>query len=387
MRPARALAAALAIHLVIVAVAAIGTPTPAPDFDRYYQIATGQGRPYIDYQVEHPIGTLLLFKTLAGLSGSRTRFALAIVGVNAIADAAIVAALFWGWGLVAALSFAVLVLPILDLLLNRIDLWSTACAAVAVTAWRRDRPYVMVVAAALGGAFKLWPLAFLTLAVVGRRRHPIGPLVLGTLVLATTGLVWLGVAGWRGLYEVVTFRGATGWQIESVVGSILHAAGSPSMRLESGSWRIGTSRGAVSILMFLIAAPVYVWSIWQGARRDRIGAGWLAGVSALLACSALLSAQFAGWLVPGAAIAWAEGDRRLARWAAAAVLLTGIFWKWYWAVLQHFTPILLLVVARNVVLIVLAVTAVRSLAAPSAIEPDLKADLPRVAVVERPERG
>jgi len=30
-----------------------------------YQIASGTGRPYVDYEVEHPVGTLLVFKALA----------------------------------------------------------------------------------------------------------------------------------------------------------------------------------------------------------------------------------------------------------------------------------------------------------------------------------
>ena len=44
---------------------------PAGDFDRYYEIGSSAGRPYVDYQVEHPIGTLLVFKALARLPGGR----------------------------------------------------------------------------------------------------------------------------------------------------------------------------------------------------------------------------------------------------------------------------------------------------------------------------
>lgn len=386
IRSRRALAAVVAIHAVVASIAALGAATPAPDFDRYYEIATTRGRPYLDFQVEHPIGTLLTFKALAASAGTRPRFALAVIAVNVAADAVVLGALVWGWGVAAAVAFGILVLPILDLLFNRIDLWSTACATVAAAAWQRDRPNVTAIGAVLGGAFKLWPLAFLVLLACPRRRGAgsIRPILVGFGVFVAVLAAWIGVAGLRGVYEVVTFRGATGWQIESIVGSLLHFAGASSIRLESGSWRIGRTHGAVSIALFLLAAPAYLWSIWRGARADRLGAGWLAGVASLLVCSALISAQFAGWLVPGAAIAWSQKDRRLAGWAASAVVLTGIFWKWYWAVLQDFPPLVAVVVVRNAVLVGLAVAGLRMLAR-SAVESNLQSNLSGVAVVERPE--
>jgi uncharacterized membrane protein len=79
--------------------------------------------------------------------------------------------------------------------------------------------------------------------------------VAGVLAAAAA---WL--AGANSLMQVVTFRGAQGWQIESVVGSLIHLRGSETVRLESGAWRIGTTTGAVSIAMFLAAAPMCLWS-------------------------------------------------------------------------------------------------------------------------------
>ena len=40
----------------------------------YYEIASASGRPYVDYQVEHPIGTLLVFKLIAKAAGTRSSF-------------------------------------------------------------------------------------------------------------------------------------------------------------------------------------------------------------------------------------------------------------------------------------------------------------------------
>ena len=77
---------------------------------------------------------------------------------------------------------------------------------------------------------------------------------------------------------------------------------------------------------------------WRGARSNRMGAGWLAGVSALLLLSALLSAQFVIWLVPGAAIAWTDGNKRSAIVAAMVVLFTQIFYSFYMSVINGTMP-------------------------------------------------
>jgi hypothetical protein len=160
--------------------------------------------------------------------------------------------------------------------------------------------------------------------------------------------------------QVLTFRGAQGWQIESVVGSLIHLRGSETLRLESGAWRIGATTGAVSIAMFLAAAPMCLWSSWRGFRTNRPGSGWLAAVAALLLLSALLSAQYVIWLTPAAGIAWAEGDRRSVGIAALAVLLTQAFWSYYDLVIAG-APAALLVVVRNVVLALLLVSALLGL--------------------------
>ena len=86
------LAIALVIHATIGTRSFINSPEKRDDFNRYYAIASAPGRPYVDYQVEHPIGTLLVFKLLAGLGG-RATFGYGVVALNALGDALIVAAL------------------------------------------------------------------------------------------------------------------------------------------------------------------------------------------------------------------------------------------------------------------------------------------------------
>ncbi len=361
----KVLVAALALHLLLVANAIRQSSEPQFDFDRYWKIASTPGTPYRDFQVEHPIGTLLLFRTLAATTGSRNGFALSVVVINAVADMTIIAALIWAWGPAAGGAFALMLLPIAALLFNRLDLWSMAAGTVAVAAWKRERNILAGASLALGAAFKLWPLMFgvLFAATWWRRRsvRSLASLMAVAVVSSVLLVVWWILAGWHGMYEVLTFRGATGWQIESTVGSVIHLVTRSPIRLEQDSWRIGTLIGPVTILMFVIAMPICFWSVWRGGTRGRVGVGWLAGVSALLLLSALLSAQFAGWLLPGAAIAWVEGNRRPAALASLAAALTGLFMAMYGSVINGTLGALGLVVLRNVVLAMLCVSALVAL--------------------------
>ena len=357
------LIAVLAVHAVAFALSVRESARPAGDFDRYYEIGSSAGRPYVDFQVEHPIATLLVFRSAAGLSGGRARFGLAIVVLDAIADAIIVGALCWGWGIAAAVYGAAALVPVLGLFFNRVDPWSTASAIVAVAAWRKQRPILLGGALALGTAFKLWPLVLGALLVVPwRGRRSIAALTAFGATAALLGGVTLAIAGAGGVMQVLTFRGATGWQIESLVGSLMHLLGAGTMRLESGSLRIGSTSALTSIAMFALAAPICLWSSWRGARSDRIGAGWLASVSALLLLSALFSAQFVIWLAPAGAIAWAQGDRTLGVLTLLVIVMTQIMWSAYVGVQAGDLSALLTVVARNIMLAALAVSAIVSLA-------------------------
>lgn len=360
--PIRILIVALLIHAVVFTISAVTSPEPAGDFDRYYEIGSTAGRPYVDYQVEHPIATLLAFKSLAQLPHGRASFGLGVVLLDLLGDVIIIASLVWGWGVIAAAYFALAVIPVLGLFFNRIDAWSTAAAILAVVGWRRQQPVLLGMALAAGGAFKLWPLVLTPLLVVPwRDRRSLVALAafLATAAALAGAAVW--IAGVNGVVQVLTFRGATGWQIESLMGSIVHLAGSPTLRMESGSWRIGATSGPVSIAMFLAAAPICFWSSWRGARLNRVGAGWLASVSALMLLSALLSAQFVIWLAPAGAIAWEEGDKRLALLTALSIVLTQALWNSYGSVLSGELPALLIVVVRNLVLVALASSAIMRL--------------------------
>lgn len=351
---------ATTVHAVVCLLAFSDAPRPQSDFDRYYEIASGAGRPYVDYQVEHPIGTLTVFKLLASIPGGRAAFGRGVVAVNAIADTAVIAALAGVWGIPAAAYYALVTVPIANLLFHRIDLWSMAAATLAVTVWRCRKPSLAALLLAVGASFKLWPLVlfFMLWRSIDRTRA----ITMFALAAGAIGAAAVALGGPNAILEVLTFRGATGWQIESLGGSVIHLFTDAAVRMQSGAWRIGTVGRLTSISLFLAAAPVCVWASWRGFRANLPGTAWLAAVGSLLTFSALFSAQYVGWLVPGAALAWADDQKRSAALTAAMVGLTQLFMRGYDDVIDGVPAMVALVVLRNIVLIALTLDALATLA-------------------------
>jgi hypothetical protein len=354
------LTCALLVHGIIAVIVWLYPAGHTGDFQRFWQLATSAGRPYRDFPAEYPPGALLLFDGLAQAAARPATFDGAMVGLNVLADAVIVAALLLAFGLEAATWFAVVVIPILSLLFFRMDLWPTAAVTMTVAAWSRGWRYQGAPALCLGAALKLWPLLFGALFLVDvtdrRQARNRRALVLLIATIAMLGWVWWLYAGVAGPGQVVTFRGATGWEIESSIGSVLRLFDSSTMRLESGSVRIGSTSGGAAVALFVLAGVPSLWAIWRGGSLNRVGTGWLAGVGALLSCSALLSPQFIGWLLPGAAIAWVEGDRRSGYLTIVIVALTLTYR------LLHTASEPELVVLRNVLLAAMTVQAFVTLA-------------------------
>jgi hypothetical protein len=354
---------ALVVQIPIAVVAVRRSQRPHADLDNYYNIATRPGRPYRDFAVEFPVGTVAAFRTLGSISGNRAQFGVNIVLINIVANLVIAGVLVWGWDLATAASYAAVVTPIIDLFFLRIDLWSTAFATIAVAAWHRRRLLVAGTNIAVGALLKLWPLAFVPLLFVHvRPQSKITGVVasLGAGLAALAG--WLWIAGVSGVYQVLSFRGATGWQIESTVGATWMLIDQSSMRVEAGAWRIGATNGPISVLFFVLAIGPCLWIVWRGARTGHLGTGWIGGISALLVLSPLLSPQFAAWLAPATGVAWTEGDRRTAILNALGIFLSNLVWKSANPLVHGGGRALATLIARNVLLAVIAVDAARLVA-------------------------
>jgi hypothetical protein len=356
--------ALVTVHAALfVSLLAQGDPIRG-DFARYWQIGSAAGRPYRDFPVEYPPLTTVIFRTLAAPHAAQP-FAYGVLALNAASDAVLIAALGSGWGAAAAIFYMAGILPILPVLYFRFDLWPMAAAILGVWMWQRQRPAAGAAAFAAGFGLKLWPVV-LSLWMLGerrgaRRRQAVTALIVGCAAIL---LIWVAmVGGLAGMLQVITFRDAKGWSIESVIGSVVHL-GDRAVRVESGAWRVGMIPPFASIVLFAVSAPLSLAAVYQGMVTQRLGASWIAAIGILLLGSALISPQFFAWLLPGAAIAWTHRDRAPALTVVITVMLSTAVLAVYRRLVEGDLAAEQLVIVRNAACFAAVLLAARSLATP-----------------------
>src|SRR5207344_432502 len=96
----------------------------------------------------------------------------------------------------------------------------------------------VVGAGALGAAVfvKLWPFVLSPVLVVRRSVHGVLTFV---AVCAAGTLAWVAWGGFAGPWQVLSFRHARGWQIESVIGELWHLVTGDTTYVDQGSSRVG----------------------------------------------------------------------------------------------------------------------------------------------------
>jgi hypothetical protein len=173
---------------------------------------------------------------------------------------------------------------------------------------------------------KLWPIVLLPIVWLRRTWRP-AMLAFG-VVLVVVGGWWYLTGGPKGPFQVLTFQGARGWDVESSVGSLFWLLGRGLPVPEFDVLRVGEATAwARGILFFgLLACQAAIWR--RAARQDRDPAGGaaLAAVTAAIVIAPQFSAQYAAWLLPWTALAFEgdDADQRAAIFAAIAVALTGV---------------------------------------------------------------
>lgn len=294
-----------------------------------------------------------------------------LVLVAVLADAALLGllAVISGWGAVRA--GLVLGVPLLPGLYQRMDVVAAAVALAALGLLARQRSRLAGATATVGFLVKTWPLVAAAGWVARGRRTFV---VSACLTLAVALAAWLCVAGVAGPRQVATFRGATGWQLESTPGLVeaLTRGGRP--RFEEGAWRVGQSGAAARLALSAVPLAAFAavartrWRAGPGGHpltEDALAS--LVLVAALLVASPLFSPQFLAWLLPWAALAWAGGARRPATFVGGAGLLTAATTAgWPPEALGHVLPASALL-ARNVLVALAALDAYRWLAAASPV--------------------
>jgi hypothetical protein len=331
------------------------------DVRRYHRIATRPGVPYRDFEVEYPPLTLA---AIDALNGHNVRESTVNLMWSQLAlDVAIAAVIGWAWGRRAMVAYLVLGLAFLwyPFLYLRLDLLSVLLAVVALALVKRRHSLAGGVGLAVACFAKLWPAALVPrLLAKGHRAGVAAFAVVGAAGLA----LWVALAGTAGPEQVLTFRGADGWQIESTVGSLVHTFGSAPARMEQGAMRAGIvpefARLGLPLLGFALVGLVWWLAARSRSQEDRVldGLAPLGAVTALLVTATILSPQYVSWLLPFAAVAWAGGERVVTGFAALAAFLStlGLDLVKELNAGQSFPAAVVL--ARNVVLVTLLVVVI-----------------------------
>jgi hypothetical protein len=310
--------------LALVIVDAERNPMRDPDVLRAERIASSPATPYRDFPVEYmPLETGAI-ELIGGDGFVATSVRLAVIAF--VADLAAAGAVAWGWGRRPAAIYLLVGLPLLSFMYQRFDPVSVAFAAWGL-AWLKSRGDGVLSGGALGLAImaKLWAVALLPLLLLRRAwRAAAGVAAVGVVI----GSAWYYVGGPRAPFQVLSFRDATGWSVESVIGNLLWIVTRRQIGPQAGAIRIGDApTWAKGVL--LLALLACEWVIWRRAtheRRDPAGGTAVAAVMALMVLSPLLSTQYFAWILPWVAVAF-EGDdreRRIATLAAVAIAITGL---------------------------------------------------------------
>ena len=386
---------AVAVRVAAAAVLVAGPWTNEPselagwDVARFQQMADEPGRPYADHEVEYPPGSVVLIEALAG--GGVVRTHRLLVTLSLAVDLGVAALVRRLGGDRAAGAYLLLGLPLVPMGLLRFDLWAALAAvgAVAVaassTTARRGTDVAVDIAVgvlvAAGALVKVWPALLVAgLWAVGRGRAAVASLV----AMAAAGVAWLTWAG-AGLdpvRQVLSLRGATGWHLESIPGSLVALFGSSQPELQLDAFRIGHLDGRL-VLAGRVVTLAVVAALAVGVRRsrrtvgsvasdgaaDRLALVMLGATGALIVTAPLLSPQFLLWLTPWAALQLTAGSsdtaRRLVALTAVATIVTGVTLTVFGPpdVGQPLPALLLL--GRDAALVALIVLAVRAALRPS----------------------
>jgi hypothetical protein len=334
------------------------------DIARYRAVVEHPGTPYRDFDVEYPPAALAVFR--AADPGTHDGFRHHLLVLQVVCQALIVYLLFRFWSSRAGWAYLLLSAPMLFVVYSGFDLVAVALAVGAATLLRARHPVAGGLGFVVGAFTKLWPIVLLPSVLVARRTRAFVVALATGVVGLTAWAVWGGAGA---VAQVVSYRGARGWEFESLAGSLLRVLTRAQLRFEAGSWRVGAPPRIWSVLfaMLLIGAVARIW--WLAANTPAAdGVAETAAVAAVLVFGTLLSPQFAIWLMPFAAVAAAAGVRPIERWALAVGLLTLLDRIVFDPGRPGLLRTELVVLGRNAAVVGLLVVALRELR-PTAVRP------------------
>ena len=351
-----------------------------PTYQRYGDAILDEGQvPYRDFSIEYPPGALPVFvlPSLAPSADYRSTFEILMLLCGLAATALVVWTLASSGASTRRLySAAILVglapLALGSVVLTRFDLWPAALTVGAIAAFAGGRSRLGFGLLAVAVSAKIYPAAILPLAVVlaARRaswREALTGIGIFTLVLGAIVLPF-AILSPDGLADSLTRQLSRPLQIESLGSAAVlaaHQIGSydPTVVSSFGSQNlVGQLPDALQVVLTALQALllVGVWLLYLGRRsegtdHDRFLAACAAAIAVFIAFGKVLSPQFLIWLIPLVPlIAGKRGIGASALFLAALVLTQLWFPKRYFDLVAFDAYPTWLLVARNLVLVLLA---------------------------------
>lgn len=367
--------AALALAVVYAVATTVGPFSDITVNDLYvygvYADLLHDGRlPYVDFGFEYPpLAAIALW--LAGVPGLddatyAVSFAV-LMGACLIAAQQLAARLGGGGRDSVTVAWLFVATPVLigASLRTHFDALPVAIALGGLLALSTDRHALGFALLGAGTMTKLFPglLAVIALAWLAFGRGQWRAALRGGAIFTAVVLaISLPLAG-AGYVDSLEFHLDRPVQIESTAASVLFALGGSDVtgtnlrpdRFKSNGLDGGHADTVEAL--FLLALVLALWSIvWLAGRRADARHMVLCGFAALLAFVTLgkvFSPQYVIWLAPFAALAWVWRSRAVALLVGAAIVLTHVeFPTRYFDLINVETDVVLIVAARNALLLV-----------------------------------
>jgi hypothetical protein len=247
-------------------------------------------------------------------------------------------------------------LPISLLVWFRLDYMSVVFAAAALVCFERRRPASTFIV--LGIFSKLWPGVLLAASAWRRRWREVAITVVASAVLLAA---WYAFSS-SGFDAFLAYRRGTGFQVESLIGSVVLLAGSRPILFRSGAYVVLAGHyGWVDSAMLLVwlagVAAVVLVAYRRKPKHDPAVLGAL--VVGLILSSRLFSPQYLVWVLPFVLLARADGERRATGLFVVIGMLTTVYLLGYSRLLDGNRVLAALIVLRNVLLAVTGLTLLR----------------------------
>src|SRR4029450_2736165 len=269
----------LRLIVLVIAIQVGKTAAPTDDLARFQEIHDAEGLPYRDFVIEYAPLEVVAVRTLLSSDPAVTAGRIALLAFAA--DIGTWWAIRFAWGRAPAESYLWLGTPLLVFIYTRFDLVPVFLATCGFALAVRRRERIAGASLALAALVQLWPVVVFPGPLMVRRRRAFLWAVASGLVLTA---VWWWIAGWRGITDVLSFRHATGWEAESVVGRAVWVGTGGPIRHEAGAppTRSVPPAAPLGIPPPLAGALMVIWVTASRRRRDAFGGAATSAVAVLL---------------------------------------------------------------------------------------------------------